>query len=137
MAGRFQWKGHEFPFDITDARCIARIAEAVRRVKAGIPAKSAPEVPGGGLDALASDAARYCALVEAFFAALFGEEAVLTLFGGRQSLEEHGSAWASFTAYAAGELERLDTARREAEERYGSMADTLGVLGFDLPGEAG
>ena len=136
MAGRFQWEGHEFPFDITDARCIAKIAEAVRRVKAEIPAGE-PQAQPDDLDHLASDAARYCALVEQFFAALFGEEAVLTLFGGRQSLEEHGSAWASFTAYAAGELERLDTARREAEKRYGSMADTLGVLGFDLPGEAG
>ena len=42
-----------------------------------------------------------------------------------------------FRADALGCLAGLDTARREAEKRYGSMADTLGVLGFDLPGEAG
>ena len=128
MTGRWEWRGCAYPFDITDAGCIAAISEAVRRVNERLAARASREIPDAGpLDALASDAADYCALVELFFSALFGEEAARTLFGGRRSMEEHGDAYASFVAYAAGELGRLEDARREAEAIYGGMADALGA----------
>jgi hypothetical protein len=126
VTGRWEWRGCAYPFDITDAGAIAAVSEAVRRVNEALTARASRETPGvGALDRLAADAADYCALVELFFSVLFGEEAAGALFGGRRSMEEHGDAYASFVAYAAGELDRLEAARREAEMRYGGMADAL------------
>ncbi|MCR4905704.1 MAG: hypothetical protein K6A33_06445 [Clostridiales bacterium] len=138
MAGRWEWRGISYPFDITDAGCIAAVSGALGRVREAL-ARCASEKPAetGPLDTLASDAADYCALVEVFFSALFGEGAAEALFGGRRSMEEHGEAYASFAAYAAGELERLEGMRRAAEERYGGMADALGPADADdAPKEA-
>ena len=142
MAGRWEWEGHAYPFDITDAGCIAAVSGALARVRETLARRASGETRSEAhgtpdpLDALAADAADYCALVEVFFAALFGEEAKNALFGGRRSMEEHGDAYASFLRYAAGELARLEGLRREAEARYGGMADALGVFDPAEPKEA-
>lgn len=121
----WRWGGGEFPFDATDAECIGRVSEAVRRVNEKLSArKDAPWDDGRDLDGLSRDAAEYCQLVELFFDALFGENASERLFPG-PSMARHAEAYAAFIAFAVRQLNALEDARRRTLERYGRMADAL------------
>lgn len=129
MTTRWSWKGTDYPFDITDADCIARVSRAVETLNARLDARQgsreSAQPDSGPLGRLSADAAEYCGLVDLFFGILFGEGTPGVLFGGNRSMAEHGAAYASFLAFAAEQLDALELARREAQERYGSLADRL------------
>lgn len=102
------WKrgGEEYPFDISEASCIQRLAEALNAMK------NEPE--GSAADCVE----RYCRAIADFFDVVFGNGAGERICGGVMSGRAYSEAYLDFIDFVQEQIDALVRLRAETEERY-------------------
>lgn len=113
MMRTWNYGGDEYPFDISEAGCIQRLAEALASMK---------EKPEG--DA-AEHMETHCCMIAEFFDTIFGEGSGERICGSVMSAGTYSEAYLDFIAYIREQIDSLTRLRAETEERYLRRRDSF------------
>ena len=114
MMRTWHYGGGEYPFDISEAGCIQRLAEAL-----------APMKTESTEDGAAEHIETHCCIIAEFFDTIFGEGSGERICGSIMSAGAYSEAYLDFIAYIREQTESLIRMRAETEARYFRRRDSF------------
>jgi len=96
----WEYRGREYPFDITSDSCCVTVGNGLRDLR--------HELEGDETERL-----RVCRVISGFFDKVFGSGEGCAICGMSDSAEEHISAYISFIGFLCGQIDEFSRIREE------------------------